>query len=273
MGRRHGGPSSERMLESALETNPDGRSMETSGASRRQGIELSIDPSRVLRILLSVIAALVILSTAGQIMVYNAPDFPLRDGIANLFFVAREQNLPTLYSVVMFLAGTLLFGAIADSHRRTGGAYVRHWTALSFLFLLIAVDEQASLHEQTSDMVRGLLNIGGGLLWFSWVVPAGALVVVFAVAFLRFMRHLPRLTRRRLWTAGMLFFGGAIGLEMVGGWWFANHGELNPIYVVIVTVEETLEMLGVTLLVYALLAYIPVGLPDTNWRLRIATPD
>jgi hypothetical protein len=247
-------------------------STEASEASRRQGIGFFIDPSRVLRILLSVIAALVILSTAGQVMVFNVPDFPLRDGIANLFFVSREQSLPTLYSVVTLLTSALLFGAIAHAHKRAGGAYVRHWAALSFLFMLLAVDEHASLHEQTSDMVRGLLDVAGGPLWFTWVVPAGALTAAFAIAFLPFLRHLPRLTRRRLLTASMLFVGGAIGLEMVAGWWSAIHGEQNPIYIVIVTVEETIEMLGIALLVYALLAYIPVGLPDARWRLQISAP-
>ncbi|MGH9892862.1 MAG: hypothetical protein ACREA0_12905 [bacterium] len=236
------------------------------------GMEVVLDPRHILRIMVWVIAVLVILSTAGQVMAYNLPDFPLRDGIANLFFVAREQSLPTLFSLVMLLASALLTGAISRSHGRAGGPYVRHWAALSFLFVLLAIDEQASLHEQTSDLLRGPLDIAGGPLWFAWVVPAVALVAAFVIAFLRFIRHLPRLMRRRLLTAGLLFVGGAIGLEMVGGWWYAIHGELNPTYVVITTVEETLEMLGLSVLVYALLAYIPVGLPAARWRLQIAAP-
>ena len=43
-------------------------------------------------------------------------------------------------------------------------------------------------------------------------------------------------------------------------------------YVFLTTVEETLELLGVTLLVYTLLSYIPLGLPGARWRLRVAEP-
>jgi hypothetical protein len=53
---------------------------------------------------LLVTAGPVVLSTAGQAAVYYLPDFPLRDSIANLFYVRMEQNVPTtLYSPMMLL--------------------------------------------------------------------------------------------------------------------------------------------------------------------------
>jgi hypothetical protein len=95
-------------------------------------------------------------------------------------------------------------------------------------------------------------------------------VAVFAVTFLRFLGHLPQLTRRRFWIAGLLFVGGVLGLEMVAGSYSVVHGTFNMTYVLIVTAEEALEMLGIVVLVYALLAYVPIGLTDAAWRLRIA---
>ena len=236
-------------------------------------IEFAIDPRRVLRVLLMVTAVLVVLSTAGQAMVYYLPDFPLRDSIANLLYVDMEQNLPTLYSSLMLLVAALLFGVIAHAHGRGDRAYVRHWTALSVAFVLLAFDEFASIHERDSDRLRGLLGIEGGPLFFAWVVPGAAVVAVFGIAFLRFLRHLPRPTRRRLLAAGILFLSGAIGLELVGGSYSAVHGQLNMSYVLIATVEETLEMVGAAVLLYGLLAYIPVILPDTGWRLRVTAVD
>jgi hypothetical protein len=43
-------------------------------------------------------------------------------------------------------------------------------------------------------------------------------------------------------------------------------------YVFLTTVEETLELLGASVLVYSLLAYVPLGLPGTRWGLRVAEP-
>ena len=241
--------------------------------SQPRDIEFAIDPRRVLRVLLLVTAVLVVLSTAGQATVYYLPDFPLRDSIANLLYVDKEQNLPTLYSSLMFLVAALLSGVIADILRRADRAYVRHWAVLSLLFVLMAVDEFASLHERSIGPLRELLSIEGGPFFFAWVVPGAALVAVIGIAFLRFLMHLPRPTRRRLLAAGILFLSGAIGLELVGGSYSAVHGQLNMSYVLIATVEETLEMVGAAVLLYGLLAYIAVTFPDTGWRLRITAVD
>ena len=253
-----------------------GQPEETSSDTRRgalsRGIDISINPSRILRVLLFVIAVIVILSTAGQVMAYNMPDFPLRDGIANLFLVSREQSVGTLYSLTMWIAGALLAWAIAHAHRRGGEASWRHWAALSFLFVLLAIDEQGNLHEQSTEYIRSALNVTGGPLWYTWVVPALAFIAAIAIAFLRFVRHLPRFTRHRMLLASLLFLAGAIGLEMLGGWYSSMHGERNPVWVALATLEETLEMVGLTVFVYALLTYIPVGLPDAAWRLQIRSP-
>jgi hypothetical protein len=245
----------------------------TSSVSRRREIEFAIVPSQFLRVLLVVTAVLVVLSTAGQVMVHSLSDFPLRDWSANFFYVDGEQNLPSLFSSMMLLLSALLFGVIAHAHRRGGRSYVAHWAALSLVFVLLALDEFASLHEASTAPLRALLNIDGGPLWFAWVIPATAAVAVFGIAFIRFLGHLPRPTRRRLWTAGLLFVSGALGVELIGGSYSAVHGNLGMAWVLIVTIEETLEMLGVVVLVYGLLAYLPVGLPDTAWRLRVAAMD
>lgn len=246
---------------------------ECSPGAQAHGIEFAIIPSRVLRMLLVVIGLLVALSTTTRAMVHYLPDFPLRDRTANLFYVDIEQSVPTLYSSVMLLISALLFGVITYAHRRGGHPFVRHWGALSLVFSLLALDEFASLHEQTVEPLRAVLDIEGGPLWFAWVVPAAVAVALFGIAFARFLGHLPRATRRPLSAAAILFVGGAIGVELVGASYSAVHGQLDFTWVLITTVEESLEMLGIAVLVYALLAYVPVGFPDVVWRLRVTPSD
>ena len=249
-----------------------GRLDEEGAGAHPHRIDFVVDPARVLRILLRMIAVLVTLSTATQAMRLYLPDYPLRDSIADLFYVDFEQSVPTLYSSVMLLANALLFGVISHAHRRGGQPYVRHWGVLAILFLLLALDEFAVLHEQAIRPFRALLDVDGGPLWWAWVVPAALAVAILGIALSRFLLHLPRPTRRRLLASGILFVGGAIGIEMVGAAYGSAHGLDNFAYVLIATVEESLEMLGTALLINVLLAYVPVGLPRAAWRLRVAPP-
>ena len=223
--------------------------------------------------LLTVTAVLVVLSTAGQVAVYYLPDFPLRDGIANLLNVNAEQNLPTFFSSLMLLVAALLCWFIARADGRVEHTYVRHWAVLSVAFALVSFDEFASIHEQVAGRLREQLGITGGPLFYAWVIPGAVLVALFGIALLRFFTNLHRPTRRRLLAAGVLFLSGAIGLELVGGAYSAAHGELNMSYVLISTVEETLEMVGAAVLLYGLLAYIPVVLPDGVYRVRVTAVD
>jgi hypothetical protein len=237
-------------------------------ASGRRDIRLTIVPSRVLRILLLVIAVLVALSTATRIIVLYLPDFPLRDSTANLLYVDFEQSLPTLYSTLMMLVGALLCAGIALGRRRDGASDVRHWAALSLIFGLLAIDEFASLHEQLTEPLRRLLDIEGGPLLWAWVVPAIVAVTIFVVVFLPFLGRLPRSTRRGLLTSGFLFVSGAIGMEMFAAT-FVSIQTTDITYVLSATVEETLEMLGIAVFLFTLLAYIPVGVPDVWWSARV----
>jgi hypothetical protein len=240
-------------------------------APRRRDIRFTIVPSRVLRILLLVIVVLVALSTGTQMTYLYLPDFPLQTSTASLLSVDMEQSLPTLYSTVMMLVGALLCAGIAHGRRRQGTSDVRHWAAVSLIFGLLAIDEFASLHERLIDPFQRLLDIEGGPLLLAWVVPAIVAVSVFVVIFLPFLGRLPRPTRRGLLTAGVLFVSGAIGMEMFTTTYVPLDGT-DIAYVLSATVEETLEMLGITVFLSTLLAYIPVGVPDARWTVWVATP-
>jgi hypothetical protein len=46
---------------------------------------------------------------------------------------------------------------------------------------------------------------------------------------------------------------------------------MGIVYILIATVEETLEMLGAALALHALLTYVPLALPEVAWRIRVRT--
>ena len=50
-----------------------------------------------------------------------------------------------------------------------------------------------------------------GVLYFGWVIPASVLVSIFVLSYLKFLAHLPAITRFRFVRAGAIFVGGAMG--------------------------------------------------------------
>jgi hypothetical protein len=51
--------------------------------------------------------------------------------------------------------------------------------------------------------------------------------------------------------AGAIFVGGALGVEMILGYWTDLHGEENLTYGMIDWVEESLEMCGMSLFAWS----------------------
>ena len=94
-----------------------------------------------------------------------------------------------------------------------------------------------------------------GVLYDAWVIAGMAIVVVLGLYFRKFLRDLPTAARRAFLIAAALYLGGALGVELVAGRHVEQHGRDNWIYVVLVAIEETLEMLGVVVFIRALLKY------------------
>jgi hypothetical protein len=83
---------------------------------------------------------------------------------------------------------------------------------------------------------------------------------------------LPKSTRREFLTAGALFVGGAVGLELLAGRYSEIHGVDNFIYSLHVTLEEGLEMLGVWVFIRALVRYIHATHPAVGHTFAAVEP-
>lgn len=180
-------------------------------------------------------------------------------GLVPLFNLDLEQNIPTLFSTVLLLLCSCLLYVIA---LETGGGKPRRtlWTLLAGIFLFLAVDEFSTLHERLIGPVGDLLNTTGIFL-YAWIIPYGILFIILAVAYSRFIFSVPPRPRRLMLVSCVLYVGGTIGFEMIGGWYWTRYlGRYNTdsdwIYGIIVTFEELLEFAGLIAFVYALLVYI-----------------
>ena len=216
---------------------------------------ISIPSSSVIRVLAIVTVLLLLAGIAGQLSKFLAGHDYLR-GFVPLFDLDGEQNIPTFWSVLLLLVSSLLLAVVAALHRRQQLPYAAHWTVLSVGFLLMAYDEAFRVHETLIIPVGNLLGSSNlGLFYYAWVVPGTVLVILLGLFFLQFIRHLEARTRLRFLVAGSLYIGGAIVVEAIGGSYAERAGMNNLTYNVITTVEESLEMVGLTVFIWALLRY------------------
>ncbi|MGB3534024.1 MAG: hypothetical protein WBA13_10965 [Microcoleaceae cyanobacterium] len=228
----------------------------------------SISAWKVTRFLLYIVGSLVILSILSNVAIYLLPDFPIRDAVARKFLLHEEQTFPTLYSSIALFLGSVLFWIIAQHKSQLKDKYTLSWKALSGIFTYLALDELLSIHENFS---RPMHKLGvNGILHNAWVVPGMIGIAIFCVIFYQFFQHLPRYMKRLLLLSFAIFLGGAILVEIVGGYYKYLYGEANLGYSLITTIEESMEMLGVVMLIHALLVYInQLGINSVNINLNM----
>ena len=72
------------------------------------------------------------------------------------------------------------------------------------------------IHERLRVPVRNSLGVSG-LLYNAWVIPYGIALVVFVIAYLRFLMSLPKKIMILFIVSGATFVAGAIGFESLSG--------------------------------------------------------
>ncbi|HEX7028871.1 MAG TPA: hypothetical protein VF268_16645, partial [Gammaproteobacteria bacterium] len=171
---------------------------------------------------------LVLASLAGQL----APHFTGRSEPVVFLSVDGEQNLPTFFSVLLILAASLLLAVVAVFKKAQRDAYVSYWMLLAIGFLCMAIDEATSLHEKLQGPVGRLLGEDRPAIFhFAWLAPGIAFVLVTGLLFLKFLLHLPGKTRWLFLTAGGVYLGGAIVMELIGSYYAAAYGINSRIFI------------------------------------------
>ncbi|MEW6636458.1 MAG: hypothetical protein AB1425_06550 [Actinomycetota bacterium] len=187
-------------------------------------------------------------------------------GAADALYVDNEKSLPTVFTSYLLLLCAHFLGAIALASRPAGARQALRWVGLSLIFAYLFVDEAYGLHEKTIEPLRAALGTSG-LLYFAWIIPAAVLVFFFVLAYLRFLIGLPAPIRLLFLVAGAIFVGGALGMEAIGGYFWELHGPQSLWFVAAATVEESMEMLGLVVLLYALMLYASLYLKRVKVRL------
>ncbi len=172
-----------------------------------------------------------------------------------LFDMDLEFTVPATFAALLFAAAAVLLAVITQRVMGRDDRQGRSWALLAILFILFTVDEIFFFHERSVDTLSRADN-AGGLFFSSWVLLGIVLCFVIALLLLDFMIRLPAVLRRQFILAAALFIGGALVLEILAGVFVINIPETKitlVLYKLLVTTEEVLELVGLSLFIRALL--------------------
>ena len=214
-------------------------------------ITLRISPRRALGVMAVLIGVLVAASTAavGALALFRWPEGSLGYECVKMFWLDTENNLPTLYqSLALGFAAALMF-VVARVSPGLPPADRTRWRVLASVFVFLALDEILRFHETVGDTSSFHFGAAGLAIY----VPVAVLLVLYWIPLLR---RLDGRLQRVLLVAAVLYVGGAGCIEVASQLYAGVAGKATPLYVVLATLEETMEMAGIAVLVYALLDHL-----------------
>jgi hypothetical protein len=208
-------------------------------------MKLEVAPRRLLTIFLGIslaFAALGILSQLFHIAGHRS-QFGLRDWID----LDGEHNLPALWSTLQLAFAAMMLSLVAHQASGVASTETRYWWILAAVFAFFSIDENISLHERSGAVVRSLIPGTAVMLGFEWALLFIAIAPIIGLLFLRFWLRLPRRTRFLSGLACFLFLGGALGVELLT---YVRIAYFPGVWPVFTPLEETMEMTGVSVLIY-----------------------
>ncbi len=229
-------------------------------------MKIKISPKSFVNKLLVIILFLGIANLLAQVLMFNGAGYPARV-VFRLFDLNTEANIPTLFStlLLLFCFALLLFIHYTLPHITRPGW---HWYSMSMVFLYLAIDENTSLHEGFIVVFRETFNLKG-YFYYAWIIPYSLIFLGISLFFIPFFRKLPRLVMINFSIAALIYLGGAIGMEMIGGRHDYLYGRSKATYALYYSLEETLEMLGLTIFIGSLLQYIVTECPVKAMRIDV----
>lgn len=213
-------------------------------------LQFSISQRRFFRSLVIITGVLLVLGVGGQLLRQVVPHgYAVR--WINLFHLDAEANIPSIYAALLLLLAAALLALIGRSAQRDA----LYWKVLATIFAYLSIDEAVGLHELLTRPMQDLTG-ATGWLHFAWVIPMALVTAVVFLLYLPFLLRLPRRTATAFVIAGVLYVGGAIGLELLSGVLMGPDASTSLAYQLTAAVEETLEFAGVLVFIAALLAYL-----------------
>lgn len=210
------------------------------------------EPRRAFVLLLQASAVVLALHLAAGVTL-QLTDTDWAEALYRVFNVNDEANVPTFFAGLLWLVSAAIAWQLA--RLSSDGRSRRAWLGILVICVLIAADETFALHERLIEPVRDATG-ADGVLHYAWVIPYAVLLVLVVLVLAPFIWRLGRPVTQLIVLAGAIFVTGALGMELAEGYIASGLSEdetTTPAFIALYTIEETLELIGVSLFIYALL--------------------
>lgn len=211
----------------------------------------ALDPLKICRILFSFIVFLVFMQGVVLLMKHARGDEYVW-GLNTLFRMDSEGNVPAAASAFLILQCGLAAFMTGALHPK-GHSDQAGWLTLGAVMAFLAFDEAARLHESLGAFMQTHLT-------FSWLpptaflVPYGLAMLILAAILLPWFLRLDRRSQVLFTISGAIYVTGAAGLEIVEIVYFTTPDQpMSLAGDIFITLEETMELSGMGLFLYALL--------------------
>lgn len=200
--------------------------------------------------------------------------------LGSAFDLVEEMSIPNFFSALALAVTSAAAALVAQQHGGANSPLRRGWYLIAILLLFIAFDEGSNIHDRLSLAVQERLNLGG-VFYIGWILPYLILLAFCSVALLRVALGLPTEDRLRLFVASLVYVVSAMGMEAAEALLFENAAaggtlrsvnqylvNAQPRMILLVTIEEAGEMLGVALALRAILIYLEQELGVTAFSIE-----
>lgn len=147
-------------------------------------MKIEFEISHIIRFLSAKAIILIILNII-MLIVYFYIGNPEQFNFLKIVDLDQEANLPTLFSSVLLMISAFLFYLLSKKAKLLKNKNYRYWLGLSFIFVFLAFDESAKIHESLGDWTEQFVDASGYLL-YPWVISYAVLVFVLGLSYFRF---------------------------------------------------------------------------------------
>lgn len=215
---------------------------------------IDVSAGKTGRLLTRAIAVVVVLHLLWMLLYFGLGHRTMM-GLSGLLNLDNESGIGTWASVMNLAITSVALFAVAIAERGDRFAAMS-WFMLGFGFLYLSIDELVEIHEHLARFMAMLVG-NDGIFHHTWIALAIPVLVVLAGCFIPFLRRLEPRYRWPMIGAGLVYVGGAVGVETLTGALLSSGavGRRSVEYAALVVLEESMELLGPAMLLRTLLRY------------------
>ena len=167
-----------------------------------------------------------------------------------MFDLSEEANLAAWFSSMLLGQCSLILLTIGASEDPEIRPWRWHWYFIAVVFVYLSLDEATALHERATKPMHNALDLPP-IFTNAWVLLALPIIALTGLLLLSFLRNLPARTLRLFVISGVIYVGGAAGVELFSGLMKYEFGTQDIRFAAVAWIEETMELAGITLFLKA----------------------